>query len=104
LLSHTGGIADDYSLYPRWREFGRDEFLRLVLARPLAEEPGAKWRYSNDGYAMLARIVELASGRPFQQYMRQEVFAPAGLKRTGFAGDAWPAGQRQFWEARGPLG
>jgi CubicO group peptidase (beta-lactamase class C family) len=63
------------------------ELLKAVFARPLASEPGAKWAYSNDGYALLALVVERASGTEFREYVRRNLFAPAGLTHTGFVGD-----------------
>jgi len=90
LLAHTSGIGDDYALYSADPPLPRDEYLRRVLHRELIGQPGIKWRYSNDGYALLAKIVDLASGRPFKNYMHDALFRPAGLHATGFIGeDLW---------------
>ena len=97
LLAHTSGISDDYSLYSADPPFPRDEYLRRVLSRDLVGSPGIKWRYSNDGYALLAKIIELVSGRPFKDYMHDSLFKPGGLRTTGFIGDKmWPPALRNL--------
>jgi CubicO group peptidase (beta-lactamase class C family) len=97
LLAHTSGISDDYSLYSASSPLLRDEYLQRVLDRKLIGAPGIKWRYSNDGYALLAKIVELASGRPFKDYMHESLFAPGGLRATGFIGEnMWPPALRNL--------
>ena len=83
LLTHTSGIGH---LYAADEAKTRDEAVRSVLAAPLVNTPGAKRSYSSDGYVLLAAIVEIASKEPFDQYVRREVFQPAGLQRIAFAG------------------
>ncbi len=54
-----------------------------VASRPLYERPGERWRY---GWSadVLARVVEVASGRPFDAFLRERIFAPLGMDATGF--------------------
>ena len=56
--------------------------MRYMLGFPLDFAPGTKYAYSNFGYAILGRIVERASGLPYEQYVRSAVLAPAGASRT----------------------
>jgi CubicO group peptidase (beta-lactamase class C family) len=44
--------------------------------------PGSKWEYSNSGYAVLAMVVERASGRSFGDFVRERIFKPLGMKHT----------------------
>jgi CubicO group peptidase (beta-lactamase class C family) len=44
--------------------------------------PGTQYRYSNTGYAFLALIVERASGRRFADFLRENIFEPAGMHAT----------------------
>jgi CubicO group peptidase (beta-lactamase class C family) len=90
LLHHTSGISDWIRVLPyvgRYGEarFGVKELLELVARQRVLEfEPGSKWSYSNTNYALLAEIVARASGRPFGEYMREEVFEPLGMTDTSF--------------------
>lgn len=96
LLTHTSGLPGDVpsrGASPFSDEVGRDEVVKRVLAQPLRFAPGADWAYSNGGYVLLAAIVEKASGQPYRQYVRKEIFTRAGLRRTYFWGEI-PIGAR----------
>jgi CubicO group peptidase (beta-lactamase class C family) len=86
LLTHTSGL-------PRGsRSVGsglhdRDELVKILLGLPLQAKPGERHAYSNIGYGLLGVIVELASNRPFEDYLRTELFEPAGMADTGFRRD-----------------
>lgn len=55
------------------------EFVEKVKAAKLAFEPGAQRLYSSAGYAVLARALEIVSGRPYSQLLQEYVFTPAGM-------------------------
>ena len=55
----------------------------LSASQPLRFEPGSQWSYSNLGYMVLGRIVELASGLPYEAYVERHILRPAGMSRTG---------------------
>ena len=92
LLTHTGGVPDYFEdadwFIKIWKEEGRvprnDEILRFLLESkckpPFA--PGEKFDYSNTGYNLLAEIVERLSGLPYEDFLRQYVFEPAGMSAT----------------------
>ena len=46
--------------------------------------PGEKWKYSDSNYSILAYIAEKVSGQPLEEYIKQHVFATAGMKHSGF--------------------
>lgn len=81
LLSHTSGITQNYAADGI---ADREAALRAIAARPLAEPPGTAFHYSNDAYSALAVLVEVASGQPFEAFVRSELFTRAGLSNTGF--------------------
>jgi CubicO group peptidase (beta-lactamase class C family) len=85
LLTHTAGINQ---VPDRYSEISRDELIGSILQRPLRYEPGSSNAYSNEGYAVLAYVVEKASGKDFKTYLREQLFKPAGLKHTGWWGSA----------------
>ncbi len=43
-------------------------------------KPGERWFYLNEGYEILERIVEIAGGKSYKEYMREEIFKPLGIK------------------------
>lgn len=84
LLQHSAGLGDLWST-PRKPVAGLTGALAQAAAvayPPLAFEPGTRWSYSNEGYVVLAAVVERVSGEPFLQYVRRHVFAPAGMTET----------------------
>jgi len=87
LLSHRAGfpgaIGDD-------REpIGRDAYVRRALATPLEFAPGTGYGYSNVGYSLAAAIIEMASGESYEDFLHDALFAPAGMKQTGYRLPNW---------------
>lgn len=82
LLSHTSGVPDYEALLGKGdgpQVTDRDVLTLLHQAKQLYFPAGTSWRYSNSGYALLALIVERASGESFAQYVRHHIFDPAGM-------------------------
>jgi D-alanyl-D-alanine carboxypeptidase len=87
LLHHTAGLGD--VLVPEYfahREQFKEpaDFLALIARQPKVGEPGKEWSYSNAGYLLLGRIVEKVSHERYVDYVEHHVFAPAGMKASGF--------------------
>jgi CubicO group peptidase (beta-lactamase class C family) len=87
LLTHTAGFVDytgdDYETTPR------DEAVRIALNSPLLSTPGEQFNYSNSGFSVLAAIVELVSGMPYEDFVRRNLFLPAGMQHTGYRAPDW---------------
>ncbi|MCU1231138.1 MAG: beta-lactamase [Acidobacteria bacterium] len=83
LLTHTAGLVDltggDYD------NVSREQLVRDVMDAPLVSKPGAEWHYSNAGFSLLAAIIENVSGREYEAFLRERMFAPAGMRETGYA-------------------
>lgn len=96
LLIHTSG-AGDIDLFglenARNRTSARSvaQMLALHHDRAPAFEPGAQQEYGNFSFVVLGRMVEVLSGKDFESYLKQHVFEPAGMTRTGFADCTDPA-------------
>ncbi|RKH51703.1 class A beta-lactamase-related serine hydrolase [Corallococcus sp. AB050B] len=60
-----------------------DEFMRRLGSLPLRHQPGERWAY-HTGYEVLGVLVARASGRPFDDFLRERLFAPLGMKDTAF--------------------
>lgn len=95
LMTHTSGMSGSYPAGRNDKFYAHDETLadavRAYAKRPLDFEPGARWGYSNMGIAALGRIIEVASGQPYEQFMAERIFNPLGMHDTHFF---VPAGKR----------
>jgi CubicO group peptidase (beta-lactamase class C family) len=105
LLTHTSGIYDyeDLIAPDSTRQVLDRDVLDLLITAPNAPyfAPGASYRYSNSGYALLALIVERASGMPFQDFLRQRIFAPIGMRETlAYLQTGPPVAERAFGHSR----
>ena len=92
LLSHTSGIPDYFDdmdwFIDLWKKENRvpsgaeiPRFLLETEAEPYGA-PGETFQYSNTGYNLLAEIVEKVSGTPFEEFLKKNVFEPAGMENT----------------------
>lgn len=83
LLTHTSGLRDNFGGDDD--PVTRDDFVRKALKADLLEEPNkARHRYSNAGYSLLAAVVEIASGLSYDEYLRERLFDPTEMTRTGY--------------------
>jgi CubicO group peptidase (beta-lactamase class C family) len=86
LLSHTSGLGSYFNdIYVRSsRELFRevDDYKMLVAEETLAFEPGSEWSYSNTGMLIAGAVIETASGRNYFDFVREEIYAPAGMVNT----------------------
>ncbi|MBL0769717.1 beta-lactamase family protein [Sphingopyxis sp. XHP0097] len=58
-------------------------FADRLATLPLVYEPGTRWSYSI-GLDLMGRVIEVASGQPFDAFLKQRIFDPLGMKSTGF--------------------
>jgi len=95
LMRHTSGIGGNIFAPPAAGKRNdirtlRD-YLPLFVNQPLAFEPGTRNAYSNAGYVVLGLLIERLSGDDYYTYVREHIFKPAGMTRTGsFAVDSLP--------------
>jgi D-alanyl-D-alanine carboxypeptidase len=90
LLDHTSGIPD-FSLEEGYREavfasFKKapppEKLLTYVYGEDLLFEPGSRYHYSNSDNIAVGLMVESATGKSYEEQLRQQVYAPLGLKKT----------------------
>jgi CubicO group peptidase (beta-lactamase class C family) len=87
LLTHTAGLVD--ALGDDYQPLTRSAMIAGAFASELRTRPGARYYYSNLGYSLLAAIIEKASGTGYEDYLAQELFAPAGMTQTGYVLPDW---------------
>jgi CubicO group peptidase (beta-lactamase class C family) len=92
LLTHTSGLRSDFS-DTDYEPVMRDEYIGRALHSALLVPPGKEFHYANSGYSVLAAIVELASGLPYERYLHDFLFEPAGMHQTGYKIPHWPIGR-----------
>ena len=83
LLTHTSGLIP----YRRFYETGTlapEALIDSVLSESLEYEPGAEMRYSDFGMIALMLAIERIAGQPFDEYAREHIFEPLGMRDTGF--------------------
>ncbi|MFN8024705.1 MAG: serine hydrolase domain-containing protein [Acidimicrobiales bacterium] len=90
ILTHTSGIGYGYEngdLVLGERNWLADHDLASMAAAfgdwPLRFQPGSHWLYSH-GMDIAARLVEIMSGQPFDEYLRTAIFEPLGMVDTDF--------------------
>ena len=91
LLTHTSGLMSGGASSSQVSQvpIGPGESLAVVMPRlksvPLDFQPGTRWAYSAQyGLDVLARVVEVASGMPFDRFTKQRILDPLGMKDTFF--------------------
>jgi CubicO group peptidase (beta-lactamase class C family) len=92
LLTHTsglvsGGQASAAELAKVARKPGENlaAYIPRLGTTPLDFQPGSRWSYSpGAGFETLGRIVEIVSGQTFDQFLRQRIFDPLGMKDITF--------------------
>lgn len=92
LLTHTSGIYSSNGpvrgksvFFDKVTESGMlsdTEFLESIMQPPLLFEPGTDWSWNTWAYHLAVFIVEKVSGMPFNEYVRQNLFQPAGMTNS----------------------
>jgi N-acyl-D-amino-acid deacylase len=90
-LAHTGGWDRGVSYDPMFQALRMSREMQVPLpieplhiicyqrGMPLDFDPGSRYAYSNFGYSLLGRVIEKVSGKSYEQYVKDDVFAPLGI-------------------------
>ena len=87
VLMHTAGMRDVFG--SDYQVVSREWLLDKALNASLIGAPGERERYSNSGYSLLAMIIEDVTGRPYEEFVREQVLEPAGVRRIGYVLAGW---------------
>lgn len=86
LMTHTAGILNDRDDPGYWAklklETSRFAGNQFVDEKPLMFEPGADFSYSNPSFRLLAFVIEQASGKSYNEFLKQEIFDKLGLTQS----------------------
>jgi D-alanyl-D-alanine carboxypeptidase len=107
LLNHTGATGDIFT--PEYEAHRLDtrtlaDYVQLFGNRSVQFQPGSRMEYSNYGFILLGRLIEIVSGESYQQYLQQHVFAPVGMTRTDSRPESEHAPGRAIGYTTGPGG
>jgi CubicO group peptidase (beta-lactamase class C family) len=78
LITHTSGLVGEQKC-----EGSLEATAEMLAKRPFGFQPGEKWEYS-PGVNVCGRIIEIASGQPYEQFLAERIFQPLGMHDTTF--------------------
>jgi CubicO group peptidase (beta-lactamase class C family) len=82
LLAHTSGLPAYATLFREHPAPG--PLMRAILRLPLEAKPGDRTEYSDFGFILVGKAIEILSGEPLEVFCAREIFAPLGLETTRF--------------------
>jgi len=82
LLTHSSGLPAGLPATPAWH--GRATAHALACAQTVTHAPGTLFRYSDINYILLGQVVEKVTGVPLDSYAQAHIFAPLGMRDTGY--------------------
>ena len=88
LLTHSAALPlyrlpESESIAIR-RDRTLNDYVSFLSKQNPEYEPGTQFRYSSGGFAILGRIIEVVSGKSFEQFMKERIFSPLGMKDSFF--------------------
>lgn len=87
ILSHTSGLAFRSAAQPGALDLlSVKDAAHSFAGEPLLFQPDTKYSYSNEGIDTAARIIEVVTGTPYEQFLQDKLFTPLGMTDTTF----WP--------------
>jgi CubicO group peptidase (beta-lactamase class C family) len=88
LMTHTAGVPDSPPAaihdYPQLMNVPLSDVVRQLARQPLLFQPGTQWSYSSAGIEVLGRIIEVCSGRKYEDFIADRILRPLGMKDSFF--------------------
>jgi len=83
VANHTAGLPLHYQFFYEGEPYGRPSFAESIRRYgTLVTAPGERYQYANFGYGLLDYVITQVSGKPYANFMREEVFLPLGMTHT----------------------
>jgi len=86
LMTHYSGLRPDLDIDPAWT--GYDTGIRKALIDKPTGPPGVSFVYSDINFELLGEIVHRVSRQPLDQFAREQIFEPLGMRETNFKPEA----------------
>ena len=90
VMSHTGGVVPRSPKEPQIDILSLQDNVKVYPTVGLHFQPGTDYEYSNGGINTAGRIIEVITGKPYEEYMDERLFKPLGMKDTTF----WPSDEQ----------
>ncbi|MEL7002056.1 MAG: serine hydrolase domain-containing protein, partial [Bacteroidota bacterium] len=87
MLTHKSGIPDVNNYHwskPKYHATAIEEYVKGLKNKKLDFAPGTQYAYSNTAFNILADVISKVSGMPFEEYMKDNILLPAGMKNSTF--------------------
>ncbi|MCF2875731.1 MULTISPECIES: serine hydrolase domain-containing protein [unclassified Tenacibaculum] len=88
LLIHASGLVGGIGIGD-FEDISTNNFFKTLFNTKLRYKSGTKHRYSNAGYSVLARIIELVSKQEYEEFLLEHLFKPSGMMHTGYLMPKW---------------
>ena len=85
LLAHSSGLPGYVELFRTATT--PSEMMKACLELPIEAEPGTRAEYSDPGFILMGKVIEVITREPLDVWCAREVFAPLGMLATGFVPD-----------------
>lgn len=82
LMTHTSGLPPGIEVASHWS--GYSEGIRKACSVSCVTPPGSKFTYSDINFILLGDLVGRVSGRPLNEFVRERIYQPLGMRDTGF--------------------
>ncbi len=87
LLTHTSGLKK--SIGYDYARSSKSEFLEQLFKSKLDAIPGTRYKYSHAAYSLLGAVIESVSGSTYEEYLKEKLLDPAGIRNTGYVLPRW---------------
>ena len=88
LLTHTSGLPSqrptEIDAITIKRDRTLSEVVILLAQQEVEYEPGTRFRYSSGGFAILGRVIEVLTGKSYEQFVHERIFTPLGMSDSFF--------------------
>ena len=100
-LTHQTGVESDAKIFQKGRyKTLEDEAMGIASRKEIETNPGTEFKYSNIGYALVGRVLEVISKKNFDRIMADRVLRPLGMRGSTFTNDNFNAATDPSFGAR----
>lgn len=91
LLNHTSGIKDFTKMKTiseiAQKQMSPQEMVDFFKSEPIDFQPGERFQYNNSGYVVLGYIIEIVSGKTYEEFIKEKIFEKVGMQNSYYATD-----------------